>query len=138
MEIPIHTDGNGQPYVEWSQGHGGYKRAWIRRPADPDKDWAGVGRYLNVVRVAPVRQDTGLSGWAQTGSMSVAWSLRGALSARTVTPCPRVCNRALTEAAAWFHKADEEGNARAQATLGSIRVRRWRGSQHGGGVRLLP
>ena len=51
MEIPIHKDGNGQPYVEWSQGRRGYKRAWIRRPADPDKDWAGVGRYLNVVRV---------------------------------------------------------------------------------------
>lgn len=50
MEIPIHKDGNGQSYIEWSQG-GGYKRAWIRRPADPDKDWAGVGRYLNVVRV---------------------------------------------------------------------------------------
>ena len=51
MKIPIHKDGNGQPYVEWSQGFGGYKRAWIRRPADPDKDWAGTGRYLNVVRV---------------------------------------------------------------------------------------
>ena len=51
MEIPIHKDGNGQPYVEWSQGCGGYKRAWIRRPTDPDKDWAGVGRDLNVVRV---------------------------------------------------------------------------------------
>ena len=60
MEIPIHTDGNGQPYVEWSQGHGGYKRAWIRRPADPDKDWAGVGRYLNVVRVE--EPDTGPAG----------------------------------------------------------------------------
>ena len=51
MEIPIHKDGNGQPYVEWSQGCGGYKRAGIRHPTDPDKDWAGVGRDLNVVRV---------------------------------------------------------------------------------------
>ena len=23
----------------------------VRRPTDPDKDWAGVGRYLNVLRV---------------------------------------------------------------------------------------
>ena len=51
MEIPIHKDGNGQLYVEWSQGCGGYKRAWVPRPTDPEKDWAGVGRYLNVVRV---------------------------------------------------------------------------------------
>ncbi|MDE0032463.1 MAG: hypothetical protein OXU75_04965 [Deltaproteobacteria bacterium] len=51
MEIPIHRDGNGQPYVEWSQERRGYKRAWIRHPTDPDNDWAGVGRYLNVVRV---------------------------------------------------------------------------------------
>ena len=41
MEIPIHKDGNGQLYVEWSQGYGGYKRAWIRRPTDPEKDWGG-------------------------------------------------------------------------------------------------
>lgn len=51
MEILIHKDGNGQPYVEWDQGYGAYKRAWIRRTTDPDKDWAGVGRYLNVARV---------------------------------------------------------------------------------------
>ena len=30
MEIPIHKDGNDQLYVEWSQGCGGYNRAWIR------------------------------------------------------------------------------------------------------------
>lgn len=51
MEISVHKDGNGQLYVKWSQGCGGYKRTWIRRPTDPEKDWAGVGRYLNVVRV---------------------------------------------------------------------------------------
>ena len=51
MEIPIQKDGDRQPYVEWNQGCGGYNRAWIRRPTDPVKDWAGVGRYLNVLRV---------------------------------------------------------------------------------------
>ena len=56
MEIPIHKDGNGQLYVEWNQGYGGYKRAWIRRPTDPDKDLAGVGRYLNVFRVEEPRR----------------------------------------------------------------------------------
>ena len=31
------------PYVEWNQGCGGYNlNWWIRRPTDPDKDWAGV------------------------------------------------------------------------------------------------
>lgn len=51
MEIPIHKDGKDQSYVEWDQGRGGLRRAWIRRPENPDKDQAGVGRYLNVVRV---------------------------------------------------------------------------------------
>ena len=51
MEIPIQQDGDRQPCVEWNQGCGGYNRAWVRRPTDPDKDWAGVGRYLNVLRV---------------------------------------------------------------------------------------
>ena len=51
MNIEIHKDTKDQPYVEWRQGGGGYKRAWIQRKTDPEKDWAGVGRYLNVVRV---------------------------------------------------------------------------------------
>jgi len=51
VEISIHKGGNGQLYVKWSQGCGGCKRRWIRRPTHLEKDWAGVGRYLNVVRV---------------------------------------------------------------------------------------
>lgn len=49
----IQRDTKGQPYVEWEQAPGGYKRAWIQRKTDPGKDWAGApdGRYLNVVRV---------------------------------------------------------------------------------------
>lgn len=51
MNVPTHRDGKGQLYVEWAQAGGrGYKRAWIRH-ATGDKDWAGTGRYLNVVRV---------------------------------------------------------------------------------------
>jgi hypothetical protein len=30
---------------------GGWKRAWIQDRSGSDKDWAGTGRYLNVVRV---------------------------------------------------------------------------------------
>jgi hypothetical protein len=45
------TDKKGQPYVEWDIGGGGYKRAWIQNRTGTDKDWAGTGRYLNVVRV---------------------------------------------------------------------------------------
>ena len=50
--LPILRDGNGQPYIQWEQAEtpGGYKRAWIQRETG-DKDWAGTGRYLNVVRV---------------------------------------------------------------------------------------
>jgi hypothetical protein len=51
--IQILTDTLGQPYIEWAQAQGpsGYKRAWIQRKTDPDRDWAGTGRYLNVVRI---------------------------------------------------------------------------------------
>ena len=48
--MKIRHDGNGSPYIEWEQTEGCYKRAWIQRKADPSKDWAGVPRYLNVVR----------------------------------------------------------------------------------------
>ncbi len=47
--MEIQNDGKGQPYIEWDQREGCYKRAWIQR-RDGDKDWAGTGRYLNVVR----------------------------------------------------------------------------------------
>jgi hypothetical protein len=51
--INIRQDRKGQPFLEWEQAPvpGGYKRAWIQRKTDPDKDWAGTGRYLNVVRI---------------------------------------------------------------------------------------
>ncbi len=48
--MQIQRDGNDQPYIEWEQAKGGYKRAWIQRKSDPDKNWANVERYLNVVR----------------------------------------------------------------------------------------
>jgi hypothetical protein len=46
----IKQDQLGQPYIEWEQANGCFKRAWIQRKQNPDKDWAGVKRYLNVVR----------------------------------------------------------------------------------------
>ena len=51
--MTIERDTKGQPYIEWEQAPGGYKRAWIQRKTDPEKDWAMArhGRYLNVVRV---------------------------------------------------------------------------------------
>lgn len=51
--IEVQTDGKGQLYIEWRQAAvpGGYKRAWIQRKTDTSKDWAGTGRYVNVVRV---------------------------------------------------------------------------------------
>ena len=51
--IEIQRDTKGQPFLEWEQAPGGYKRAWIQRKTDPEKDWAGTpdGRYLNVVRI---------------------------------------------------------------------------------------
>ena len=49
----IQRDTKGQPFIEWEQAPGGYKRAWIQRKAGSDKDWANTpqGRYLNVVRI---------------------------------------------------------------------------------------
>lgn len=51
--LQIQHDTMAQPYIEWEQAPGGYKRAWIQRKRDPAKDWAQPpgGRYLNVVRV---------------------------------------------------------------------------------------
>ncbi len=49
----IQQDGQGQPYIQWAQDAGapdGQKRAWIQR-REGDSDWAGTGRYLNVVRM---------------------------------------------------------------------------------------
>jgi len=49
----IQRDTKDQPFIEWEQAPGGYKRAWIQRKTDPEKDWANTpdGRYLNVVRI---------------------------------------------------------------------------------------
>lgn len=47
----IERDTKDQPYIEWEQAEGGFKRAWVQRKSDPAKDWAKSGRYLNVVRV---------------------------------------------------------------------------------------
>ena len=51
--MEIQRDTKGQPFIEWEQAPGGFKRAWIQRKTDPEKDWANTpdGRYLNVVRV---------------------------------------------------------------------------------------
>jgi hypothetical protein len=47
------NDGKGQRYVEWEIHPSIYKRAWIQHRTG-QKDWAGTGRYLNVVRVESV------------------------------------------------------------------------------------
>ena len=49
----IQKDSKGQSFIEWQQAPGGFKRAWIQRKSDLDKDWAGARdrRYLNVVRI---------------------------------------------------------------------------------------
>ena len=47
--MEIKQDGKGQPYISWKQSSG-FKRAWIQNKAGTDRDWAGTGRYLNVVR----------------------------------------------------------------------------------------
>jgi hypothetical protein len=51
--VKIQRDTTGQPFIEWEQAPGGYKRAWIQRRADPARDWAKTpeARYLNVVRI---------------------------------------------------------------------------------------
>lgn len=51
--VNIQRDTLGQPFIEWEQASGGYKRAWIQHRTDPFRDWANTpdGRYLNVVRI---------------------------------------------------------------------------------------
>lgn len=49
--MQIQKDTLGQPFIEWQQGENGSKRAWIQDRSGTDRDWAGAGRYLNVVRI---------------------------------------------------------------------------------------
>lgn len=57
--VTIQRDGKGQPYIQWEQAPGGWKRAWIQTK-DGEGDWAGTKRYLNVVRTSGA--DSGPSG----------------------------------------------------------------------------
>lgn len=57
--MQIQYDKQNQPYIQWEQAPGGYKRAWIQRKQG-ERDWAGSGRYLNVVRTEG--PDTGPAG----------------------------------------------------------------------------
>lgn len=56
MGLRIHKDSNNQPYIQWQQHREGMpnatKRAWIQT-REGEQDWAGTGRYLNVVRCGP-------------------------------------------------------------------------------------
>ncbi len=47
--LEVRRDNSDQPYIQWHQG-AHIKRAWIQRKKAPEKDWASVPRYLNVVR----------------------------------------------------------------------------------------
>jgi hypothetical protein len=47
----VDMDKQQQPMIEWQMAGVGWKRAWIQDRTGTDKDWAGTGRYLNVVRV---------------------------------------------------------------------------------------
>lgn len=59
--IEIRHDTLDQPYIEWAQAEGpaAFKRAWIQHKTG-DTDWAGTGRYLNVVRID--RNRAGIAG----------------------------------------------------------------------------
>ena len=51
--MQFYLDGKKQQCVRWHLGGQAWKMAWIQdRSSEPDKDWAGTGRYLNVVRAA--------------------------------------------------------------------------------------
>lgn len=52
MNLMIATDTKGSKYIQRSVGPGGMKRAWVQS-WHGDKDRAGTGRYLNVVRCDP-------------------------------------------------------------------------------------
>jgi hypothetical protein len=55
----IQQDGNGQPYIQWENAPGSFRRVWVRRPTSPDKDYAGTGRYLSVVRTQTIDSGPG-------------------------------------------------------------------------------
>lgn len=52
--MEIEHDTRGQPYTQWTKGRNKEgedceQRAWIQHRVG-ENDWAGTGRYLNVVR----------------------------------------------------------------------------------------
>lgn len=55
----VKFDRQRQPYIQWAQVSGGYKRAWLQHRVG-EKDWAGTGRYINVARCEG--SDSGPSG----------------------------------------------------------------------------
>ena len=52
MNLTVGTDTKGSKYIQWEAGPAGVKRAWVQDRRG-NKDWAGTGRYLNVVRCDP-------------------------------------------------------------------------------------
>lgn len=52
--MEVKADGNGSLYIQWTKGHDRSgeaceQRAWVQH-RNGARDWAGTGRYLNIVR----------------------------------------------------------------------------------------
>lgn len=93
--INIQRDKMGQPFIEWEQAPRGYKRAWIQRKTDPDKDWASTpeARYLNVVRIerlgaGPAGNPTDFPIFSTLGDEQILEAFVTSVSAITGCPLP--------------------------------------------------
>jgi hypothetical protein len=92
VKMIIQQDGKEQIFVEWNQGPNGAKRAWIRH-ASPDTDWAGTGRYANVVRIdrlgaGPAGQSTDFPIFNDLPDQQVLISFVAAVCGITGCPIP--------------------------------------------------
>lgn len=91
--MEMQRDTKGQLFIEWEQAPGGFKRAWIQRKTDPDKDWASTpeGRYLNVVRIdrlgsGPAGNATDFPIFSSLSDEQILLAFVSAVSA--ITGCP--------------------------------------------------
>ena len=91
------VDGKGQTYLEWEIGPDAWKRAWVqdRSMLGSEKNWAGTGRYLNVVRVdapnsGPGGQATDFPIHSQGSDRQILRAFMFAVSAATGAILPEV------------------------------------------------
>jgi hypothetical protein len=88
----ISRDTRNQPFIEWEQStcDGGAKRAWMQQRTG-ENDWAGTGRYINVVRCVdgrPAGNATDFPVWSSLPDDQLLIAFVASICAITGCPLP--------------------------------------------------